>query len=127
MEDKLSAFLAEEREFAEDSPMPPPETVEQGVYCTGDDCHKIRVKWKRSKDELLPPKSSVEPVWTVEGFGRGSGSSGTTAPMHFGDVPSQTEEPAVSPKSLVKPALAGPKKMPSKSSSGKKTVKKGGR
>jgi pyruvate dehydrogenase E1 component alpha subunit/2-oxoisovalerate dehydrogenase E1 component alpha subunit len=86
IERKISALLEKEREFAENSPMPPAETAAKGVYCTGDDCHKIRAKWERAITELLPPKSSVEPVWVVEGFGRGGSSDGTVAPIHFGDV-----------------------------------------
>jgi TPP-dependent pyruvate/acetoin dehydrogenase alpha subunit len=132
IESKINAVLEKEREFAENSPMPPPETAEQGVYCSGDDCHKIRAKWERKKEELLPPKSSVEPVWTVEGFGRGGGSSsGATAPIHFGDVPSNanTEEPAVSPQSSVKPTLRSPKndKSSVKRSANKKAARKGSR
>jgi TPP-dependent pyruvate/acetoin dehydrogenase alpha subunit len=127
IEDKLNALLEKDREFAENSPMPPPETADQGVYCTGDDCHKIRAKWERPVDELLPPKSGVEPVWAVEGFGRGGSSSGVTAPIHFGDVPSRTEAPAVSPNSPVKPVLKSPAKVPSKRPAAKKLVKKGGR
>jgi TPP-dependent pyruvate/acetoin dehydrogenase alpha subunit len=144
IEDKLTALLEKEREFAENSPMPPAETAEQGVYCTGDACHKIRAKWERPTGELLPPKSSVEPVWTVEGFGRGASSSGVTAPIHFGDVPSSTQDqagapPSVfeggsssSPNSAVKPAIKSPAiKSPAKPSPkrppAKKLVKKGGR
>jgi TPP-dependent pyruvate/acetoin dehydrogenase alpha subunit len=133
IEDKLTALLEKEREFAENSPMPPAETVEQGVYCTGDDCHKIRPKWERKVDELMPPKSSVEPVWVVEGFGRGGSSSGVAAPIHFGDVPSKTEEPAVSPDSPVKATLEtskkppAAKKSPPKRPAAKKFAKKGGR
>src|SRR5256885_1254683 len=47
VEEKIDSLLAAEREFAENSPMPPPELAETGVYCTGDDCHKIRAKWER--------------------------------------------------------------------------------
>jgi TPP-dependent pyruvate/acetoin dehydrogenase alpha subunit len=128
IESKLTALLEKEREFAENSPLPPSETADQGVYCAGDDCHKIRAKWERPKEELLPPKSSAEPVWIVEGFGRGASTSGTTAPIHFGDVPSRssTEQPAVSPKPPRKPALKPPQS-PVKRSVAKKTVKKGGR
>ena len=100
LESKLTALLEKEREFAENSRMPPPEIADQGVYCTGDDCHKIRPKWERPADELLPPKSSVEPVWVVEGFGRGGSTAGATAPIHFGEVSSKTEEPAVPPQLL---------------------------
>jgi TPP-dependent pyruvate/acetoin dehydrogenase alpha subunit len=86
MEDKISALLAKEREFAENSPMPPAEFAETGVYCTGDDCHKIEAKWERPISEVTPPKSSTTAVWTVAGFGSGKGSGGANAPIHFGDT-----------------------------------------
>jgi hypothetical protein len=90
IEDKIAALLEKEREFAENSPTPPAETAATGVYCTGDDCHKIAPKWERPVSEMLPPKSSVDPVWVVEGFGRGRNSArpdkGGDAPIHFGDV-----------------------------------------
>ena len=47
IETKIETLLSGERDFAENSPMPPPELAEKGVYCTGDDCHKIRAKWER--------------------------------------------------------------------------------
>ena len=97
IDDKLGALLAKEREVAENSPMPPAEFAEKGVYCTGDDCHKIRAKWERSVAEVTPPRSSVEAVWTVKGFGRGKSSSGGSAPIHFGDTqpqPATEEKPA---------------------------------
>jgi len=96
MEEKLASLLEKEREFAENSPMPPEETVHGGVYCGGDDCHKIRPKWERPIAEVIPPQSSVEPVWKVEGFGKGKSSSGKNAPIHFGDV--QPEHRAQEPK-----------------------------
>jgi TPP-dependent pyruvate/acetoin dehydrogenase alpha subunit len=114
IEDKLTALLEKEREFAENSPMPPPELASQGVYCTGPECHNLQPKWERSIDELLPPKSCVEPVWTVEGFGRGKGSSGVQAPIHFGDTQSPSEKPAAPAK-----VTAGPANPPKKSSAKK--------
>ncbi|HEX4542881.1 MAG TPA: thiamine pyrophosphate-dependent dehydrogenase E1 component subunit alpha [Candidatus Acidoferrum sp.] len=86
IEEKLDKLLAAEREFAENSPMPPAELAETGVYCTGDDCHKIRAKWERPIAELTPPKSSVKAVWTVPGFGSGKSAGGANAPIHFGDT-----------------------------------------
>jgi hypothetical protein len=86
IEEKLDSLLAAEREFAENSPMPPAELAEEGVYCTGDDCHKIRAKWERPIVEVTPPKSSVKPVWTVPGFGSGKSLGGANAPIHFGDT-----------------------------------------
>ena len=93
IEDKINTLLAAEREFAENSPMPPAEFAETGVYCTGDDCHKIRAKWERPIAEVTPPRSSVKAVWTVPGFGSGKGSGGANAPIHFGDT--QPAEPSV--------------------------------
>ena len=86
VEDKIDSLLAVEREFAENSPMPPPELAETGVYCTGDGCHKIRAKWERPIAEVTPPRSSVKAVWTVPGFGSGKASDGANAPIHFGDT-----------------------------------------
>jgi TPP-dependent pyruvate/acetoin dehydrogenase alpha subunit len=86
VEDKIDTLLAAEREFAENSPMPPPELAETGVYCIGDDCHKIRAKWERPVAGVTPPRSSVKAFWTVAGFGSGKGSGGANAPIHFGDM-----------------------------------------
>ena len=92
LDDKLDALLAKERDFAENSPMPPAELAEEGVYCTGDDCHEIRAKWERPIAEVTPPKSSVAAVWTVPGFGSGKGSGGANAPIHFGDTQPAAEK-----------------------------------
>jgi len=119
IEAKISALLEKERDFAENSPMPPAEFAEEGVYCTGDDCHKIRATWERPVAEVTPPKSSVPAVWTVEGFGSGKGSGGGSAPIHFGDTEKheQKEEAAASnngakgaaKKSAKKPVVAARK------------------
>jgi len=113
IEEKIDALLAKEREFAENSPMPPAEFAEAGVYCTGDDCHKIRPKWERSIAEVTPPKSQVAAVWSVEGFGRGKNSSGKNAPIHFGDMAAAEEKPEKKsePKPRT-PAKATGKKQP---------------
>jgi len=110
IEDKIDALLAKDREFAENSPMPPAEFAETGVYCTGDDCHKILPKWERPVAEVTPPKSSVAAVWTVEGFGAGKGSGGANAPIHFGD----TEPAAASASSDGNRAGKTPAKPPAK-------------
>jgi TPP-dependent pyruvate/acetoin dehydrogenase alpha subunit len=130
IETKINTLLEKEREFAENSPMPPPETAAQGVYCTGPECHDIQPNWQRPKDELLPPKSSVAPVWTVEGFGRGASSSEGNAPIHFGDVPAvaSPQKPATLPDppsnlSAKKPAKKSPPPKPAP----KKSAKKGAR
>jgi hypothetical protein len=64
---RIERELDEDQKFAEESPMPPPDLAEQGVYCEG--CHTIEAEWHRPKKELLPPASSVEPVWKVADFG----------------------------------------------------------
>src|ERR1700676_459480 len=110
LEDEIAALLQKDRDFAENSPMPPAEFAAQGVYCTGDDCHKIQPKWERDKREVMPPRSSVSAVWTVEGFGAGKGSGGGMAPIHFGDTPAALEKaeneemlaPKSAPKTMVK-------------------------
>ena len=106
IEDKIDALLQKERDFAENSPLPPAEFAAEGVYCTGDDCHKIEPKWERDKREVMPPRSSVSAVWTVEGFGVGRGSSGRMAPIHFGDMAGAQEkeenEEKLAPKAAVK-------------------------
>jgi TPP-dependent pyruvate/acetoin dehydrogenase alpha subunit len=113
LEDKMEKLLEKEREFAENSPMPPPEFAETGVYCS-DQCHKIQPRWERPKEEVMPPKSSVKPVWTVAGFG--AGQSAATAAIHFGDTKTQDaleEEtpgaPATTKSNGAKPAAAAAK------------------
>jgi TPP-dependent pyruvate/acetoin dehydrogenase alpha subunit len=105
IEDKLDTLLVAEREFAENSLFPPAELAEEGVYCTGDDCHKIRAKWGRPIAEVTPPRSSVEAVWTVPGFGAGKSSDGADAPLHFGDTPAAAEKSVGGGKSATKIAV----------------------
>jgi TPP-dependent pyruvate/acetoin dehydrogenase alpha subunit len=120
-ERKIEKLLAQEREFAENSPMPPPQLAAEGVYCTGDDCHRIRPKWERPLSEVTPPGSSVAAVWTVAGFGSGQGSGGGEAPIHFGD----TRRDGGQPDSTVhKAAEAGQKPRAAKSARSKAAPKK---
>ncbi len=64
---RIEKELKEELEFAEKSPLPPPELAEQGVYCEG--CHTVEAEWKRPKKEVMPPQASVKPEWEVTDFG----------------------------------------------------------
>ena len=64
---RVSREVAEGQAIAENSPFPSAELADQGVYCDG--CHTIVAEWQRSPEELMPPKSSVNPVWTIESFG----------------------------------------------------------
>jgi TPP-dependent pyruvate/acetoin dehydrogenase alpha subunit len=126
VEEKIDTLLAAEREFAENSPMPPPEFAATGVYCTGDECHKIKPKWERPISEVTPPKSGVKAVWTVAGFGSGKSSGGANAPIHFGDTKTTIEspEPEASKKNGSKangkPAAKSPAKAAAASTAGRK-------
>ena len=64
---RIEKELKAELEFAEKSPLPPPELAEQGVYCEG--CHTVEAEWKRPKKEVMPPQASVKPEWKVTDFG----------------------------------------------------------
>jgi TPP-dependent pyruvate/acetoin dehydrogenase alpha subunit len=66
---RIERELDVEQKFAEDSPLPPPEFAEQGVYCD-ERCHQIEADWKRAKAEVMPPKSSFDPGWKLEDLGR---------------------------------------------------------
>ena len=103
---RIERELDVEQKFAEDSPMPPPEFAEVGVYCD-DACHRIEAQWKRSKSELMPPKSSFDPGWKLEDLGRlgeiptakevgASGGNGAKA-----GAPSHRTTPALPPQSFV--------------------------
>jgi TPP-dependent pyruvate/acetoin dehydrogenase alpha subunit len=61
---KIEALLDDEQKFAEESPFPPAELAEQGVYCEG--CHTIEAEWQRPIQEVTPPNCSVEAEWKAE-------------------------------------------------------------
>jgi pyruvate dehydrogenase E1 component alpha subunit/2-oxoisovalerate dehydrogenase E1 component alpha subunit len=93
--ERVARELRQELAEAEASPPPPPELAEQGVYCEG--CHQIEPEWQRPVEELLPPRSSVQPRWTVTDFGAFDGACYLPA-----------ETPAVAPA----PAAASPARTP---------------
>ena len=64
---RIEKEILEGQEFAENSPFPPPEFAEQGVYCEGPLTNEA--VWKRPIEEVMPPKASVKPEWTVKDFG----------------------------------------------------------
>jgi pyruvate dehydrogenase E1 component alpha subunit/2-oxoisovalerate dehydrogenase E1 component alpha subunit len=119
IEDKIDVLLTAEREFAENSPMPPPEFAETGVYCS-DECHKITANWQRPISEVTPPKSSVTAVWKVKGFGAGKSSGEGNAPIHFGDT--QAVEEKIANDTKVAP-VTKPSKKSMTGSARKKPVK----
>ena len=62
--ERIDRELKDELAAAEASPLPPPEEAALGVYCE-DGCHEIRATWKRSPDEVKPPRHEVAD-WFVE-------------------------------------------------------------
>ena len=67
IDERVAQEIQADVEFAENSPFPPPELAEQGVYCEG--CHTVEPVWQRPKEEVMPPRSSVKPEWPVENLG----------------------------------------------------------
>jgi TPP-dependent pyruvate/acetoin dehydrogenase alpha subunit len=63
---RIAREIQADVEFAESSPFPPPELAGEGVYCEG--CHTIEADWKRPKEELMPPRSSVKAEWPRKMF-----------------------------------------------------------
>jgi len=63
---RIAREIQADVEFAENSPFPPPELAGEGVYCEG--CHTIEADWKRPKEEVMPPRSSVKAEWPRKMF-----------------------------------------------------------
>ncbi|HYL47077.1 MAG TPA: thiamine pyrophosphate-dependent dehydrogenase E1 component subunit alpha [Candidatus Limnocylindrales bacterium] len=81
---KIEALLDEEQKFAEESPFPPAELAEQGVYCDG--CHTIEAEWQRPIQEVTPPNCSVEAEWEAEDLAVFTDSpAGSQSPAPSGD------------------------------------------
>jgi len=61
IDERIAREIRADVEFAENSPVPPPQTAEEGVYCEG--CHTIEADWQRPREEVMPPRSSVKAEW----------------------------------------------------------------
>jgi len=92
---RIEQELDADQKFAEESPLPPPELAEQGVYCEG--CHTITAEWHRPQEEVMPPNSSVQGVWTISDFGAAQ-------------PPAALPRPAISVAPHLKPAAGHPAK-----------------
>jgi TPP-dependent pyruvate/acetoin dehydrogenase alpha subunit len=66
IDERIAREIQADVEFAENSPFPPPELAAEGVYCEG--CHTIEADWQRSKEEVMPPRSSVKAEWPVNSY-----------------------------------------------------------
>jgi TPP-dependent pyruvate/acetoin dehydrogenase alpha subunit len=126
IEARIEKVLNEDREFAESSPMPPPELAEQGVYCDG--CHTIEADWQRPKSEVTPPKTAFNTTLQVKDFGGIDQGFNVPTEIVAGD-------PAPPPKKSARPAQAGgngasapaSSKSPASKSKSAKTVARKGR
>jgi TPP-dependent pyruvate/acetoin dehydrogenase alpha subunit len=123
---RIDRELTAELEIAESAAFPPPELAEQGVYCEG--CHEIEAVWKRSRDEVMPPKSGVDPVWKLsatgnieQGEARGAAAAGnmTAGTKVSADAKPHFEAPAKTIQKA-KPAKAVHRKTSAKKISARK-------
>jgi hypothetical protein len=71
---RIERLVREDREFAENSPFPPPELAEEGVYCDG--CHTIEAEWKREK----PTAAAYPAAHQVKDYGEFRPKPETIAP-----------------------------------------------
>lgn len=92
IEARIEKVLNEDREFAENSPMPPPELAEQGVYCDG--CHTIEAEWHRPKSEVTPPNTSFDTTLQVKDFGGIDQGLNVPTETVSGDPPLAAKKPA---------------------------------
>jgi hypothetical protein len=98
MDARIERELDADQKFAEESPMPPAELAEQGVYCDG--CHTIEAEWRRPKKEVMPPASNEVAVWKVADFGafKGPLAPAVTAARPAASGGNGAESPAVAPE-----------------------------
>jgi TPP-dependent pyruvate/acetoin dehydrogenase alpha subunit len=102
---RIERLLDEDQKFSEESPMPPPELAEQGVYCDG--CHTIKADWQRPKEELTPPNCSVEAAWQVPDFGGLEAEVANLKQVSSTSTGNPAGNGAKTPRPVVKPALKG--------------------
>jgi TPP-dependent pyruvate/acetoin dehydrogenase alpha subunit len=78
IDERIARELRADVEFAENSPAPPPETAAEGVYCEG--CHTIEADWRRPKEEVMPPRSSVKAEWPMRTYAANGARASSAAP-----------------------------------------------
>jgi len=104
---RIERELDEDQKFAEESPLPAPETAEQGVYCEG--CHTVEPEWRRAKEEVMPPAASVEAAWKISDYGAAVAPPHPAKPHHKPPAqhqpqPAQPQTPLPAPAQLSAPA-----------------------
>ncbi len=85
IDERIAREIRADVEFAENSPFPPPESAEEGVYCEG--CHTIEADWKRPKEEVMPPRSSVKAEWPMKSYA----ANGARPPAVESERPSESQ------------------------------------
>ncbi len=93
IDERVTRELAEGLAIAENLPFPAPELAGQNVYCEG--CHTIAADWQRPREEVTPPRSSVQAAWSVEDYGGGYGDGYGDA--DDGGAPALRHSPANEP------------------------------
>jgi TPP-dependent pyruvate/acetoin dehydrogenase alpha subunit len=78
IDERIAGEIRVDVEFAENSPFPPPESAEEGVYCEG--CHTIEADWQRPQKELMPPYSSVKAEWPMKSYAANGARPPSAAP-----------------------------------------------
>jgi TPP-dependent pyruvate/acetoin dehydrogenase alpha subunit len=105
IDERIAREIQADVEFAENSPFPPPELAAEGVYCEG--CHMIEAEWKRPKEELLPPRSSVKAEWPGNLYS-GNGARPSTFPTLGAKAAAPKARAAKKPARAPARAKAGP-------------------
>jgi TPP-dependent pyruvate/acetoin dehydrogenase alpha subunit len=104
---RIERELDEDQKFAEESPLPAPETAEQGVYCEG--CHTVEPDWRRAIEEVMPPAASVEAAWKISDYGAAVAPPHPAKPHHKPPAqhlpqPAQPQTPRPAPAQRSAPA-----------------------
>ena len=105
---RIDGLIKADLEFAENSPFPPPELAEQGVYCEGPLC--LEPRWERPIAEVIPPACSVQATWKVSD--PGSIEAGQVMPGATLDEFTRVEKTPAVPSS---PAKVSTKKIAARS------------
>ena len=103
---RIEREIQEDLEFAESSPLPPPDLAEQGVYC--ESCHTIEAEWHRPVEEVMPPKASCTAAWNVEA--RGGAKQGVAAPKPVAESAAASSDGRLRAAPRAKAVPAAPRK-----------------
>jgi TPP-dependent pyruvate/acetoin dehydrogenase alpha subunit len=92
IDQRIAREIQTDVEFAENSPFPPAESAAEDVYCEG--CHEVKADWKRPKEEVMPPLSSVIPEWPLYASPGTARAKKSVAPSKAPKKPGRARVPA---------------------------------